>query len=335
MPLIRSLVAIASPARRLLIFIAGGVGCAILLPLVFTGPDLLIVNQACIYGVAALGLNVIFGMSSLLSIAQASLMGVGAYIFVLTANRGLGVYATVALACLGGAIASGITGIISARVRSHYFILVTLALAEGVTLVAVNDSSLTGGDNGLALTAIPTVFGQSLLTPLSLAPVVIGALFLVWYLAECLRTSRFGVALRAIATDEYLASVAGIAIVRYRIAATVVGGAFAGLAGAMLAVSDGFIGPQNFELDTGILLLLMVVLAGAGSNIGTVIASGILTYLSQGLLTLATIGQLVYGAAIVVLLIAVPEGLAGVGHLILQLRERPRLALLRSLARIR
>lgn len=304
------------PARRLIVFVVGAVACAILLPVIFSGLNLLIVNQACIYGIAALGLNVIFGMTSLLSIAQAALMGVGAYTFVLTANRGIGFPATVVLACLGAAIVSAITGLISTRVRSHYFILITLALAETVTLVAANDLSLTGGDNGVALNTIPTIFGDSLVTPAAFAPLAIASLFLVWYLAECLRTSRFGVALRAISTDEYLAAVSGVAISRYRLAATVVGGAFAGLAGAMLAISDAFIGPQNFQLDTGILLLLMVVLAGGGSNTGTVIASAILTYLSQGLLTLAAVGELIYGVAIVVLLIAVPDGLAGVGHLI-------------------
>jgi branched-chain amino acid transport system permease protein len=106
----------------------------------------------------------------------------------------------------------------------------------------------------------------------------------------------------------------GIATGRARFAATAIGGAFAGLAGALLVIDDAYIGPQSFDIDTAGLLLLMIVLGGPGSNAGTVLAATILTVLLQGTLTMTTIGQLIYGVAIMALIIVAPEGLAGLAR---------------------
>ncbi len=319
-----------TPSRRFAAFVAGAALLVVVVQLTLAGPDLLIVDEACVYAIAALGLNVIFGMTGLLSVAQAALMGIGGYTLTLMVARHVGMLPALALACVAAAAVSALTGVIGGRIRSHYFILISLALAEGIILVLVNDMQLTGGTNGVALAASPTVFGLALGTPDGFAYVAVPLVFAIWYLTDCLRASRFGIALLAISTDEYLAAVAGIATNRYRVLATVVGGAYAGFAGGLLTIADSYIGPQNFGLDTGILLLLIVVLAGAGSNAGTVVAALILTYLAHGLLTLTVVGELIYGLAIVILIIVAPDGLAGLGRLA---RRGARTAWLRLTAR--
>jgi branched-chain amino acid transport system permease protein len=272
------------------------------------------INLAFIYGIAALGLNIIFGLSGLLSIAQAAMMGVGAYALAFAMARSLGILPSVALACMAGALISGLTGLASARIRSHYFILLTLALAQALVLLDQNNPDLTGGSNGMPLQGPTQLFGFELSTADGLFYVAMPLLLLSWYLADAFKRSRPGLALRALNTDEYLALMAGVATGRARFYATLIGGAFAGLAGALLALDDVYIGPQNFDLDTSSLLLLIVVLGGPGSNAGTIAAAVVLTVLLQGTLMMTTIGLLIYGLAIVVLIIVAPGGLAGLGR---------------------
>jgi branched-chain amino acid transport system permease protein len=273
------------------------------------------VNLAFIYGIAALGLNIIFGLSGLLSIAQAAIMGVGGYALAFAMAGSLGMVPAAALACLAGALISGLTGLASARIRSHYFILLTLALAEALILLDQNNPELTGGSNGMPLQGSTQILGFDLSTSTGLFYIAMPLLLLSWYLADAFKRSRPGLALRALNADEYLALMSGIATGRARFYATLIGGAFAGLAGALLALDDVYIGPQNFDLDTSSLLLLIVVLGGPGSNAGTIAAATVLTVLLQGTILMTTVGQLIYGLAIVILIIVAPGGLAGLGRL--------------------
>jgi branched-chain amino acid transport system permease protein len=300
---------------RLPLFVIGAVVVTVLAPIVLSGPDLLTFDLAAVYATAAIGLNVIFGFGGLLSIAQAAVMAVGAYTLVEVLNRfSVGALAALALAGLGGAIVSGITGVIAIRIRSHYFILVSIALAEGVLLVITNEITFTGGSNGIGISSPAAIFGAQLADPEQFVLLAVPLLALVWYLAECLRVSRLGIALHAARGDDYLALASGIPVHRSRLWATVVGGVFGGFAGGMLALLNSYTGPQDFALDTAVLLLLIVVFGGAGSNGGTVLAALVLTALTQGLLTVTAIGDLVYGLAIVVLLIFARQGLAGLGR---------------------
>lgn len=300
---------------RLPLFVVGAVLVAVLAPRALAGPHVLTFDLVTVYAIAAIGLNIIFGLGGLLSIAQAAVMAVGAYTLVLILNHySIGMFVALVLASLGGAIASGITGAIAIRIRSHYFILASLVIAEGAILVITNEIGLTGGSNGLPLSKPGTLLGVSLSDPVQFPLVAVPVLALVWYCGQCVKISRFGIALHAIRSDEYLALAAGIPTHRCRFWATLVGGAFGGVAGGMLAALNSFVGPQDFGLDTAILLLLIVVFGGMASNGGTVLAAVVLTVLTQGLLTVTGVGDLVYGVAILVLLIFARQGLAGVGH---------------------
>lgn len=274
------------------------------------------INLALIYAIAALGLNIIFGLSGLLSIAQAAVMGAGAYALVLAMGGTVGLIPAVVLAVIAGAVISGLTGLASARIRSHYFILLTLALAEAVLLLIVNNPDVTGGSNGMPLAGGLQLLGLDLSTAWGLFYLVMPLLVISWYLADCFKRCRTGLALRVLSTDEYLALMVGVATWRARFVATMIGGGFAGLAGALLAIDDSYIGPQNFGIDTAALLLLIVVLGGPGSNAGTVVAATILTVLLQGTVTLTVVGKLIYGLAIIALIIFAPGGLAGLTEML-------------------
>lgn len=272
---------------------------------------LLTLGVACIYGIAAIGLNIVFGMGGLLSMAQAALMAVGAYAFVITFPETLPLLVAVVFASLLSAGISTFTGVLAARVKTHYFILAAFAVGQIILLLITQLRDLTGGSVGTPLTEIVTIGGIEIATPEAIFRVASIVLVVAWYVADTFRESREGLALRMTAIDEPLAISSGIAVGRYRLLATFLGGIFAGIAGVLLAIHNGFLGPQSFELGTAILLLLIVVVAGRGRSGGIVIAALILTYLSQGLLELLAVGNIVYGTGLILLLILAPSGLSG------------------------
>jgi branched-chain amino acid transport system permease protein len=283
-----------------------------LVPSLISAPNLLTLNLACTYAVAAVGLSIIFTLGGFISVAQAAVMATGGYVLILLFGPTVGFPVALLLACLGGAAVSALMGFAGARVKSHYFILISLALAETISLVLTNATELTGGANGVGLKAPASIAGLDLAIPLDYFRWISILVLLAVYLADSLRASRAGLALRAQTVDEYLALAAGVTIGRYRILATAIGGAFGGIAGGMVAVLDSYLGPQNFALDTAILLLLMVVIAGTGRAGSVVVSALVLTFLSQGLLTLTATGKLIYGIGLIALIIFAPEGLGGV-----------------------
>jgi len=298
-----------------------------LVPGFISSPNLLTLNLACTYAVAAVGLSIIFTLGGFISVAQAAVMATGGYVFILLFGPGVGLPVALLLACLGGAAVSALMGFAGARVKSHYFILISLAIAETISLVLTNASDLTGGANGVGLKAPASIAGLELAVPLDYFRCISVLVVVSAYLADSLRASRAGVALRAQSVDEYLALAAGVTVGRYRILATAVGGAFGGIAGGMLAILDSYLGPQNFALDTAILLLLMVVIAGTGRAGSVIVSALVLTFLSQGLLTLTSTGKLIYGLGLIALIIFAPDGLGGVARAGRRLPARLRVAM--------
>jgi branched-chain amino acid transport system permease protein len=272
---------------------------------------LLTLGAACIYAIAAIGLNIVFGRGGLLSMAQAALMAVGGYVFILTFPGTLPLLVAVVCAVALSAAISTFTGVLAARVKTHYFILAAFAVGQIILLLITQLRDLTGGAVGKPLGGLVSIAGIDIAGPEPIFRLAAIILAVAWYVGDTFRESREGLALRMTAIDEPLAISSGVAVGRYRILATFLGGAFAGIAGVLLAIHNGFLGPQSFELTTAILLLLIVVVAGRARNGGVVIAAMVLTYLSQGLLDLLAVGNLVYGAGLILLLILAPSGLSG------------------------
>lgn len=283
-----------------------------LVPEIVSASNLLTINLACVYAVGAVGLNLIFGLGGLISIGQGAVMAVGGYTTILLFGHSLGLAGGLLVACLGGGVASVAMGLVGARVKTHYFVLASVAFAEVIVLVATTATGLTGGSNGTALAGAPVVAGLQLTTASGFFHAASVVVLIVVYLADALRVSRGGLGLAALTMNEYLAVSVGVNPQGSRALATAVGGVFGGLAGGMLALLDGYLGPQNFDIPTATLLLLMVVVAGRAGNGSVVIAALILTFLSNGLLTSPAVGQLVYGIGLILAIIVAPEGVYGV-----------------------
>ena len=282
-----------------------------MVPALLPTARLLTVDAAIVYAVAAVGLNVIFGYGGLISVGQAAVMAVGGYALVIIFDHNVGLAPSLLGACAAGAIVSVVMGLVGARIKTHYFILASLAVAEIIVLFITNQTGLTGGAIGKALTGDATVAGFDLRTTTGFFRVASVVVLIVVYLADTLRASREGLALSALTMNEHLALAAGVNPQASRVLATAVGGIFGALGGAMLGLLDGFLGPQDFDLKTATLLLLIVVVAGRARNGSVIVAALILTFLSQGFLTLQAVGQLVYGLGLIVLIIVAPQGLHG------------------------
>lgn len=289
------------------------VGCMVLLPAAAIDASLefkltLVIGNA----IAALGLNFIFGVAGLLSMAQAAAMAVGAYATgMLVVNSGMPLVPASILGVLAATITSALTGLIATRIRSHYFILLTLSYAGIVGLLIVNQVEVTGGANGMAVTLLQSfTYGRDLL--------VLGAVLLVlaWYLQRAVLKSSVGLSLKVAGSDEHLAGISGISTGRAWLVATSLGGMYAGVAGVVYTYNIQYLGPSDFDLHRALLLLLIIVLGGMGSPTGVVIAAFILTYLNSGIAGLATTGPMVYGGAIIILLIVLPGGLVQVPALL-------------------
>jgi branched-chain amino acid transport system permease protein len=290
-------------------------------PLLVSNTTLLTIDNACIYALAAIGLNIIFGMGGLISIGQAGVMAVGGYAAMIVFNHSLGIGPALLVACCFGGVTSLLMGLVGARVRTHYFILASLAIAEAILLVATNASGLTGGGNGQALAGEGVILGFNLSSIDGFFRVGSVLVLVGVYLADALRSSRLGLGLSALTMNEHMALASGVNPHSARAVATGVGGVFAAVAGAFLAFLDGYLGPQDFDISTATLLLLIVVVGGRARNGSIVLAAVIMTFLSQGFLTLEAVGQLIYGLGLIILIIFAPSGLYGIAK---WLRDLPR-----------
>jgi branched-chain amino acid transport system permease protein len=284
------------------------------------------VNLALCYATLALSLNLVFGFAGQLSLGHGALFAVGAYTSgILTARYAWPFLPALACALLTGALAGLLIGGPSLRLRSHYFAFATLAFASIVTLVIRYAPSLTGGSDGL--TGIPqaSIAGFELTRLVDYYYLALVVLVLAVVISVNVRGSRLGRALAAIREDELAAEASGLNVSFYKLLAFVVSAALAALAGCVYAHQAAFISPDVFGLDLSILLLAMVVVGGSGTIAGVVVGAALLTLLPEVLRFSSGYYGIVYGAVIVVLMIFLPSGLAGIARAV-----RDRLALRRG-----
>lgn len=295
------------PLQHLLLLVVG----LICLSFLFTsGSDYLLMAFVAVYTIASLGLNLIFGMGGMLSVAQGALVGVGAYASALVMTKAHWPYLLAALiGILLACIISTAVTLVAARVRTHYFVLVSLAAAEILTLLETS-ASFTGGSNGLGGIPSMSLGGYAVMTPRAQAIVGLVLLILAWYVADIFKVSRLGRAVFVSSLNQELAATCGVSVLGARLTVAAVGGAFAGVAGVLYAGTVGYLDPSAFSVNLALLFLVSLVVGGLGSIGWTVVASVFFTYLNNGLSSLTTTGPLIYGIAVVVVLVIAPGGIA-------------------------
>ena len=296
-----------------------GALAALALPLINPNPyQLDVLTTSLLYGLLALGLHLIVGLTGLLHLGYAAFFAIGAYTYGLLSLHAhcafwLGWPASAAIAGLFGVC----LGLPALRVRGDYLAIVTLGFGEIVRITVTNLERWTGGPNGLVGIAHPqwwvpgigvVEFGVTSAPYYYLVCCVTAAV--AW---GCMRISRsrVGRAWVAIRDDELAAACSGVPVLRLKLLAQGCGGAIAGLAGAIFAAKQGVVTPDSFDFVLSVMVLAMVVLGGMGSIRGALIGALVLGTLPELLRGAEQCRMLLFGIAMIVVMRVRPRGLLG------------------------
>ncbi len=280
-------------------------------PLVLSryGVDLLV--NVGIYALLALSLNLVLGEAGLYDMGHAAFFAVGAYTTAILSTRlGLSLFATLPAAALVAGLFAALVALPVLRLRGDYLLIVTVGVGEIVRIALVNDVlGLTGGANGIFDIPRPVLLGVKLKSPAQLFALVWIAVGLTVLVFRRLSTSRFGRQLRATCDDEVAAEGSGVDTARARLTAFVLGSAWAGMAGTLFAAKMSVVSPESFGFQESVVVFAMVLLGGAGSIPGVLLGAFLVAGLPELFRGLASARMLVFGLALMVMMVVRPQGL--------------------------
>jgi branched-chain amino acid transport system permease protein len=276
------------------------------------------------------GLNVVVGLAGLLDLGYVAFYAVGAYSYALLATKfGWSFWVCLPLAGILAAFWGVLLGFPVLRLRGDYLAIVTLAFGEIIRLVIRNWQELTGGPNGVASIPRPTMFGIPLdnsdeglaaLLGIEFSPThrIVFLFYLILALALLtnwvtirLRRLPIGRAWEALREDEVACRALGINTTTTKLTAFATGAMFGGFAGAFFATRQGFISPESFTFQESALVLAIVVLGGMGSQLGVALAALAMIGGFELFRGLEVYRMLVFGWAMVLIMIWRPRGLIG------------------------
>ena len=313
-----------------LVFVVSAFTALALFALVAGSYGIDLVTKIMVFAVFALSLELLVGGTGLVCFGQAAFLGIGAYAAVLASPQsGAASAFWLAPACmLAAALYALLVGALSLRTRGVYFIMVTLAFAQ-MAYYVVHDTPLGGGTDGIYMGAKPVLGAWlDLDKPLALYGFTLACLVLVFVFLALLQRSRFGRALAGIRVNEQRMRASGFSTFGYKLAAFVLSGAIAGLAGFLFAVKDGFVNPELISWHMSGNVLIMIILGGIGSLRGALIGAFAFALLQELFKSQALFGELAkhwqlgLGLTIIASVALLPRGLAGVPQQLAQWRER-------------
>lgn len=271
-----------------------------------------VVRRVLIFGIAATSLNFILGYGGMVSLGHAAFFGVGAYAVGAFAAEGVAsAWIAWPSAVAIAALAALLVGAISLRTRGVYLIMITLAFAQMVYYVAVGLKRY-GGEDGLNLPARSLVGGAiDLNDDVTFYYVVLALLVGVLVALDRMLDARFGRALTGIRENEARMEALGYPTFRFRLAAFVIAGAIAGLAGALFANHNLFVSPATLHWTQSATFVVMVILGGIGYRYGGVLGALVLLLLEEVLAAYTQYWHLPLGLLLLAVVFLAPHGLAG------------------------
>ena len=271
-----------------------------------------------IFSIAALSTNLLMGVIGIFSVAQAAIMGIGAYTVALLMMSGVPFFAALLAAIVLCAGVNVISSLPSLRLAGDYFIITSFGTQLVATSVFINWQGLTGGASGLFDIPLAAIGDWTFATARQF--VLLSTLCLVavscsfWLLMR----SPYGRLLHAIRQDEIAAVAAGRRVLRAKVGVAAVSGAYAGIAGALYATYISFIDPTSFDIHVSVLVVTMLVVGGARTLAGSIIGPFLLIAVPQLLAmidlpstVLGPTRQLVYGLILIAFMLWRPQGIAG------------------------
>ena len=252
-----------------------------LIAVIFVWPSrAALVNEALIAGLFALSLDLILGLTGVVSLGQAAFFGLGAYTAAILANAG---YDDPLLGLVAAVPPAAIVGLATAPLLLRGADLTRLMVTMGVALMlgelANQNAWLTGGADGLNFTVAP-LFGRFSIGsigegPRNAALFSLAVLFVLFFASRRLARSPFGISLAAVRENRLRAGALGVSSSRRVIAIYAISAAYAGIAGALLAETTQIVSLDLFEFHRSADVLLMLIIGGAGYLYGGIIGAGV------------------------------------------------------------
>ena len=265
-----------------------------------------------IYVLVAIGLNIVVGMAGLLDLGYVAFFALGAYAMgLLGVNAGWPFWLIVPAAIAISMTAGLLLGTPTLRLRGDYLAIVTLGFGEIIRIVARNTDSI-GGPRGVSGIPFPPNIGPlkfEILDPKPFYWLLLFFIVVTIVIVRRLESSRVGRAWTAIREDEDAAELMGVPTFRFKLWAFAMGAAIGGLAGVSFGSKVIAITPDNFTLILSVLFLSAVVLGGSGNLVGVIVGAALLAYLPERFRVFSDLRVLVFGAALVVVMIFRPQGL--------------------------
>ena len=300
--------------------LACGALCLAAWPFVFSGDyDLRLFTLAGIYVLLVLGYQFIFGHAGALSLTQGAFFGLGAYATAILALRGWTFPVSFPLSIAVAVALAIVVAVPVLRLESHYFALATLGISQVLLLVCREWVSLTGGVNGLSGVPGFVIVGRVI-------PHGLPSLTLVWALVAAgaglawqIQRGLSGLGFHLVRSAPAAAGAIGLDAGRFRLAAFLLSAAYAGAAGALFVHVNGIVSPDVLEFPLMVTCLAMTVIGGATRIGGAFAGAVLLQYLPEWFRPLDKYYLIAYGAGLLVMIVAAPEGLIGAAA---RLRQR-------------
>ncbi len=293
------------------------------------------VNAIAIFAIFAMSLNLLLGYAGQVSVAHAAFGAVGGYsVAYLFLQHGVGLVPGLVVGVVLSAVVGLLVGLPALRLSTEFLILLTLA-AQTIVIALVLTSSSLGGAYGLQGVSGLTLFGQALLLPSDLLPLLLVLAVAVYLLVRRMGESPYGRVLKGIREDEVACRSLGKNVFAYKLTVFAATAAMAGLAGGLLVLQNGLASPSLFSFDQSTAIIAMVILGGTGNLLGSIVGATVLVLLTpffQNALNFApekaALWRLIaYGFVLVVVMLVRPQGLFPEGRTPLQmvrgLRRRP------------
>lgn len=269
-----------------------------------------------VLGLYAVGFNLLFGYTGLLSFGHAAFLGSGAYgCGIALVHFGVPWFGAILVGVLLSVFFAAIMGFLAIRTRGIYFAMVTLALSQCVYYLFYQAVNLTGGENGLRGINLSEIgilgFSVNFLNPTTKYYVILAFVAFALWLFSRLLASPFGAVLEAIRENESRARACGYDVARVKFIAFVISGAFCGLAGALKALHLSIVPIETLHYLTSGQVVMMALLGGMNTFFGPFVGAAAFLLLEDVLTTMTSHWQLVLGAVFVIFVLFFPKGIWG------------------------
>lgn len=269
-----------------------------------------------LYVLLGLGLNIVVGFAGLLDLGYVAFFAIGSYTMAILTSPELGFFdwnfwQALPLAVLFGVIAGVILGVPVLKMRGDYLAIATLGFGEIIRILVLSDflRPWLGGAQGIGKIPKADIAGFEFATPQEIYYLILAGCILVGFISWRLRDSRLGRAWMAVREDEDVAQAMGINLVATKLLAFATGAGFSALSGAIFATKLGSVYPHSFNVMISINILCVIIVGGMGSMPGVAVGALALVGLPELLREFAEYRLLVYGAALVAMMLLKPEGL--------------------------